>query len=187
MNNNNKQQQIPARVLPTARLTLRQFSGHNSLNTPLISLVFLAMGRGFKRTALKTSKNPIDGLSTEKSTAASGSAGRSTALSGHSYSREVSSTVQKHRYPERESEEDVRRSSHVQASPRCDLSHACLVEVGTMLIGKEEEVPYWYAKGIGATCCIIPRDDINHVIGKGGHNSQPFQELSATLIGVVDW
>ena len=53
-------------------------------------------------------------------------------------------------------------------SPRCDLSHAWLVEVETKVIVPPEEDPYWYAQEIKAARCIIPRDDVKHVIGKGG-------------------
>ena len=121
-------------------------------------------------------------------TAASGSSERSTPHSVRFSSREASSTVQEPRHPQREYE-DVRRSSHVQSvpSPHCDLSHAWLVEVESTRIEDEDELPYWYAEGIGAARCIIPRDDAKHVIGKGGRTLQRLQALSGTLIGVVDW
>ena len=126
----------------------------------------------------------------QKSTAASGSDGKSTAPSGRSSSQDASSTVQECTYREQESEEAMRRSSHVRAgpSPRCNLSHAWLVEVETKIIGppEEEEEPYWYAEEIEATRCIIPRGDAKHVIGKGGRTLQRLQALSGTLIGVVD-
>ena len=122
-------------------------------------------------------------------TAASGSSERSTAQSGRFSSCEASSTVQEPRHPKREYEEDVSRSSHVQAgpSPRCDFNHAWLVEVESTRIEDEDELPYWYAEGVGAARCIIPRDDAKHVIGKDGRNLQRLQALLGTLIGVVDW
>ena len=125
----------------------------------------------------------------EKLPAISGSSGRSTAQSDRSSSREASSTVHRCRHQEEESEEVVRRSSHVQAGPfpRYDLSHAWLLELKTTLIKEEEEVPYWYAEGIGAARFFIPRDDAKHVIGKGGRTLQRLQALSGTLVGVVDW
>lgn len=89
-----QQQHIPPPVLPAAPLTLCRFSGHNSLSKPPIGLIFLAMGRGDKRTIAKTSGTRIDGVSAEKPTATSDSAGRSTAQNGRSSSREASSTVQ---------------------------------------------------------------------------------------------
>ena len=102
------------------------------------------------------------------------------ALSGRFSSQDASYTVQECRYREQESEEAVRRSSHVGAgpSPHCDLSHAWLVEVETKVIGPFEEEPYWYAKEIETSSCIILRDDAKHMIGKGGHTLQRLQAIS---------
>ena len=79
--------------------------------------------------------------------------------------------------------------SHVQAgpSPCCDLSHVWLVELETMRIEEEDEVPYWSAEGIDAPHCIILRDYAKHVTGKSGCALQCLQAISGTLIGVVDW
>ena len=125
----------------------------------------------------------------EKSTAASGNSGRLTAQSGRFSSRKASSTVQEPRYPQQDSEEDVRRSSHIYSGPfhRFDLSHAWLVEVESTGIEEEEELLYWYTEGIGAARCIILRDDAKHVIGKGCRTLQRLQALLGILIGVVDW
>ena len=89
---------IPAPVLPAARLTLRRFSGQNSLNIGPIDSIFLAMGRGDKGTYEETSRNSIGEVTEEKSTAASGSAGKSTGQNGQSSSQEASSTAQDCRY-----------------------------------------------------------------------------------------
>ena len=83
------------------------------------------------------------------------------AQSGSSSSCKASFTVQEPRYPQQYSEENARRSSHVQAgsSPNFYLSHAWLVELETTQIEEEDEVPYWYIEGSGAAHCIILRDD----------------------------
>lgn len=75
----------------------------------------------------------------------------------------------------------MKHSSHVHTrpSPRCNLSHASLVEVETKLIDPPEEAHYWYAEGIDAACCIILREDPKHVIGKAGRTLQQSGVLGA--------
>ena len=147
------------------------------------------MGRGDEGKSFKIKSIPINGASAKISPAASGSAGKSTTPSGRSSSQDASSTIQGRKYDEHQSEEAVRRSSHVHtgSSPNCHLSHAWLVEVETKAFYPSDEVPYWYAEEIEAAHCSIPRDDAKHVIGKGGRTLQRLQALLGTLIGVVDW
>ena len=45
---------IPAPVLPAARLTLRRFSGHNSFHKTSTGLILVGMRRGLKGAVTKT-------------------------------------------------------------------------------------------------------------------------------------
>ena len=80
---------------------------------------------------------------------------------------------------------------HARPSLRCSLAHAWLLEVESKQLDSKQLDDldmglYWDAKGIENALCIIPGEDAEHVIEKGGRTLQYLQVLSGTLIGVVD-